>query len=70
MDGPHMLVAASFRELEILSVEKDSVAVLPSVGRLQQCHFIVKMKRAHHDARHRCDLLDRVCHRLLVHRPR
>jgi hypothetical protein len=43
----------------------DPVAVRSCVGGLQQRDFIVKMKRAHGDARHQGQLLDGVSHRFL-----
>ena len=46
-----------------------SVAVGSVIGGFQQARFIVKMKRAHADARHRRDFLDCICHRFCRRRP-
>jgi len=62
---PQLPVKQDLLEGQELRLFVEPVAIRPVIGRLEQARFIVEMKRAHADARHRGYLFDCVCHRFL-----
>src|SRR5207253_1452097 len=61
---PELPVKQDLLEGQELRLFVEPVAICPVIGRLQQARFIVEMKRAHADARHRSNFFDCVSHRL------
>ena len=60
---PQLPVKQDLLEGQELRLFVEPVAIRPEIGGLQQARFIVEMKRAHADARHRGHLFDCVSHR-------
>jgi hypothetical protein len=60
---PQLPVKQDLLESQELWLLVEPVAIRPEIGRLQQARFIIKMKRAHTDARHRGHLFDCISHR-------
>ena len=62
---PQLPIKQDLLEGQELWLFVEPVAIRPVIGGLQQARFIVEMKRAHADARHRGHLFDCVSHRFL-----
>ncbi|HUD49004.1 MAG TPA: hypothetical protein VMR33_19390 [Candidatus Baltobacteraceae bacterium] len=63
---PQLPVKQDLLESQELWFFIEPIAIRPETGGLQQARFMVEMKRAHTDARHRGHLFDCISHRFFA----